>query len=257
MKVIPLPRAARKHLTHKKSQRGKYTKQAEREAAKNLPCAWKIGNRKSFAAARARAIAAICRDTSLSGRAKSVLAACIDHMNPGQQFSCFAAMPSIAKEVDANVVTCWRTIRAVEGKYIITRRGKRYRDKGYTATEISIHPRFAENAPATENYVSNLQSSSENYVADLQKLRCKNDNITFFKEPLEEGRKVGIREREEKEFRASSDSLSFQTWKTFFQLTNQAAMVRELENRELCGRAFNFRTEWPSSQWPPCKKGRL
>jgi hypothetical protein len=84
--------------------------------------------------------------------------------------------------------------------------------------------------------VSNLQSSSENYVADLQKLRCKNDNITFFKEPIEEGRKVGIREREEKEFRASPDSLNFQTWKTCFQLTNQSAMVRELENRELCAK---------------------
>jgi hypothetical protein len=107
MKVLALSGAARKHLSDKKSQRGKYTKQAEREGAKNLPCAWKIGNRKSFAAARARAIAAICRDTSLSGRAKSVLAACIDHMNPGQQFSCFAAMPSIAKEVGVNVVTCW------------------------------------------------------------------------------------------------------------------------------------------------------
>ena len=146
------------------------------------------------------------------------------------------------------------TIRAVEGTYIITRRGKRYRDKGYTATEISIHPRFAENAPATENCVSNLQSSSENYVADLQKLRCKNDNITFFKESIEEGEKDGIRERE---FRASPDSLSFQTWKTCFQLTNQSAMVRELESRELCRRAFNFRTEWPSSQWPPVKRGRV
>src|SRR5215813_14209599 len=103
MKVIALPRAARKHICGKKSRRGKYTKQAEREAAKSLPPAWKIGDRKSFAATKARVVFAICRDAALTGRVKAILAACIDHMNPDNLFSCFAAMPSIAKEVGVHV----------------------------------------------------------------------------------------------------------------------------------------------------------
>src|SRR5262249_1183197 len=69
-------------------------------------------------------------------------------------------------------------------------------------------------------------------------------------EPIERERKMGIRERKEDGFRAFPDSDSFQCWKTFFQESNQAAMLRELQNREMSGRAFNFRSEWPSSQFP-------
>jgi hypothetical protein len=197
VKVVPLQRAARKP---RPKGRGIYRKRVDREAAKSLPCAWTIGDRKSFAAAKARAVFAICRDPHLSGRTKAILAACIDHMNPQIQFSCFAAMPSIAQEVGVNVATCWRAIGAAEGTYILTRRGKRYRDHGYTATEVTIHPRFgtAENTQATENYVANLRASSsddENYIADLQKLHrnsakttsqiCEHNplELTLFKEP--------------------------------------------------------------------------
>ena len=45
MKVLALSGAARKHTSDTKNRRGKYTKQAEREAAKSLPPAWKIGDR--------------------------------------------------------------------------------------------------------------------------------------------------------------------------------------------------------------------
>src|SRR5690242_18905981 len=112
------------------SGRGVYSKRAERIAADSLPCAWVLDDRASFAAARARCVFAICRDTSLSGKAKAILAACIDHMNPSIQFSCFAAMPTIAKEVGVSKRTCWRTILLAEGKYILTRRGKRHRNHG-------------------------------------------------------------------------------------------------------------------------------
>ena len=249
MKVIALPGAARKHISDKKSRRGKYTKHAEREAAKSLPPAWKIGDRKSFAAAKARVVFAICRDATLTGRVKAILAACIDHMNPDNLFSCFAAMPSIAREVGVHVATCWRAISSVDGKYIVTRRGKRRRDSGYAATEISIHPRFG-NTPATENYVAQMRPSLETTSQSCDKLHRKTANITFFKEPIERERKMGIREREEDGFRASPDSESFLCWKSYFQETNQAAMVRELANREMSGRPFSFRSEWPSSQWP-------
>lgn len=247
IKVLALSRAARKHLSDKKIRRGKYTKQAEREAAKSLPPAWKIGDRKSFAAARARVMTAICGDACLSGKAKAVLSACIEHMNPDSQFSCFAAMPSIAKEAGVNVATCWRTINATEGKYIHTRRGKRYRNHGYTATEITIHSRFA-NTSATD-YVAEMRPSLETTSQSCDKLHRNAANITFFKEPIEIERKMGIREREDG-FRASPDSEAFQCWKSFFEETKQAAMLRELQNREQSGRAFNFLSEWPSCRWP-------
>jgi len=167
MKVIRISSAIRKQA-HKRT----YSKQAEREAAKSLPPAWKIGDRKSFAATRARVMAAICRDGSLSGKAKAVLSTCIEHMNHENQLSCYCAMPTIAKEAGVGLATCWRTIRKAEGNYIVTRRGKRYRDHGYTATEITIHPRFG-NVPATENCISNLKSSLETASQSCDKLHLK------------------------------------------------------------------------------------
>src|SRR5262245_63092339 len=170
-------------------------------------------------------------------------------MNHENQFSCYCAMPTIAKEAGVGLATCWRTIREAEGNYIVTRRGKRYRDHGYTATEITIHPRFG-NVPATENCISNLKSSFETASQSCDKLHLKTENITFFKEPIERQSKMGIRERKEDGFRASPDSEAFKCWKSFFEETKQAAMLRELQNREQSGRAFNFLSEWPSSRWP-------
>ena len=166
MDPVAGPRPARKTLNGVGHGRGVYGKHDERKAAQVLPCAWVIDDRKSFSAARARAVFAICRDPTLSGSEKSVLAACIDHMNPSLQYSCFAAMPTIAQEVGVHVATCWRAIRETDGKHILTRRGKRYRNWGYAATEITIHPKYGE------NHIANLRSSFDgesNYVADLQK----------------------------------------------------------------------------------------
>ena len=66
---------------------------------------------------------------------------------------------------------------------------------------------------------------------------------------------IGIREGKGEGFTATPDSPSFQTWKAYCSETNQAALLRELENREQCGRAFNFPSEWPSCAFPRSERG--
>lgn len=46
-------------------------------------------------------------------------------------------------------------------------------------------------------------------------------------------------------FSALPGSPEFQAWRTYFRDGGKAALVRQLEQRELEGRAFNFESQWP------------
>ncbi len=131
------------------TKRGLYRKRDQRAAALALPQAWQIGNRKSFAAARARAVRGIALDLGLSSREKAALVKCLDHMNAGERWSCFASIPTIAKEVGVDKSTVWRAICRADGKHILTKRGRRTTGSKYPATNITIHP----------NYVAELRPS--------------------------------------------------------------------------------------------------
>ena len=57
--------------------------------------------RKLFAAARARCAQAVLLDPNLSGAEKRVIGICLyTHMHPGEQWSCFASMATLAKEAE-------------------------------------------------------------------------------------------------------------------------------------------------------------
>ena len=72
------------------SKRGISRKAAGRAEADKLPCAWVIGDRKSFARVKAKTIEGICLDFDLSGKEKTVLATAIGHMNASERWSCWA-----------------------------------------------------------------------------------------------------------------------------------------------------------------------
>jgi hypothetical protein len=144
-----------------KPRRGLYRKRDQRAAALAMPPAWQIGNRKSFTAARARAMRGILGDLDLSGREKAALAACLDHMNAGEQWSCFASIEVIAAESGVHTSTCWRAICKADGTHILTKRASRRAGSRYVSTHITIHP----------NHIAELRYSSEtNHIADQQKL---------------------------------------------------------------------------------------
>ncbi len=190
------------------SRRGIYRKRGLREEAEKLPAAWIIGDKKSFSAARARAVRSIALDLNLTGREKAALVACLDHMNADERWSCYAAIPLIAKEAGVDKATVWRAIGRADGKHILTKRGRRRSDSGYASTHITLHPVYGvpekpDSAPEptsgryrpkrnhsisavadrllagmcsmdgtvnNENYVAELRPSKSNYVAELQKL---------------------------------------------------------------------------------------
>jgi hypothetical protein len=129
--------------------RGVYGKREGRTAAPTLPCAWTVGDRKSFMAARARALKAILLDLELSGHHKAALAVCIGHLNPDEQWSCFASIPKMAKEADLSKTTFWKAIKLADGKHIATRR------KG-KSTYITLFPKVREREPLEAPKVRDL-----------------------------------------------------------------------------------------------------
>jgi hypothetical protein len=150
------------------SKRGVYRKKKDRAAAENMQCAWTIGDRNSFYAARARAIRAILGDLNLTGHDKAVLGVAIDHMNPDERWSCYASIELMAQESGVSASTCWRAIGKADGKHILTKRNKRRAGSQYASTHITLHP-----ITLHPNYIAELRPSSpqpQDNVADLQKL---------------------------------------------------------------------------------------
>lgn len=105
-------------LNGKGKGRGIYSKKAEREAAGALPCAWTIGDRRSFYAARARLQRGLLGALDLHGREKAALGAALDHMHANERWSCYASIPLLAQESGVSEATCWRAIGKADGKYI-------------------------------------------------------------------------------------------------------------------------------------------
>ena len=148
----------------KSAGRGIYRKRGQRAAAEAQPCAWKIGDRKSFNVAKARTNRGILGDPNLSGHEKAALAAGIDHMNEKERWSCFISIDTMSKESGASRRVCWRAIGKADGKHILTRRGKRPTRSKYAVVYITIHPNYmhthALNSPnKAQNKVPELASS--------------------------------------------------------------------------------------------------
>jgi hypothetical protein len=90
--------------------------------------AWPM-ERKLFAAARARCAQAVLLDSNLSGAEKRVIGICLyRHMNPGEQWSCFASMATLAKEGGVCERVCWNAIqKAATAGHILRRLARRDR----------------------------------------------------------------------------------------------------------------------------------
>jgi len=177
-------------------RRGVYRKAAERSSSASAPPAWEIGDKKSFAAARARAMRGILGDLELHGHEKAALAACFDHMNADSQWSCWASIQTRAEEAGVSRATCWRAIGRADGKHILTQRGQRIRGSQYVLTLITLHP----------NYVAQVRPSSENYVSHKQKLdrmheqtrsHASEENL-YLRTPIKEPIERDFKERGEK-----------------------------------------------------------
>jgi hypothetical protein len=91
-------------------------------------------------AARAHALWGILLDLELSGHDKAALATCIRHLNPNEQWSCFASVPNMAKEARLSKSTFWQAINRAEGRHIASRR------KG-KSTYITLFPKVREREP--------------------------------------------------------------------------------------------------------------
>jgi hypothetical protein len=172
----------------------------QRAAALDLPPAWKIGDRKSFAAARARAFRGILGDLDLTGKEKASLAAALDHMNANERWSCFAAIKTIAREAGVAKSTVWSAIGKVDGKHILTKREKRKSGNQYASTYITLHPNYVrERGPSSfepkqassdktrsQNSDLVLPALSETRSENSDKLGPRTRIRTHFTEPIEE-----------------------------------------------------------------------
>jgi hypothetical protein len=216
--------------------RGIYRKRADRLAAITQPCAWEIGNKKSFSAARARAYRGICLDLDLHGKEKAALAACLDHMNAGERWSCFASIKTISKEAGINPATCWRAIRKADGKHILTKWEKRSSGARLGTTHITIHPNHSQ------NYIARTQYSEGGLYRTDAKTISHASEQNLLKGTYKER---GIREMKEENFSAVPHSPNFIAWRAYYRDQGPQALVRELDRRELEGRAFNFKAPWP------------
>jgi hypothetical protein len=126
--------------------------------------AWPM-ERKNFAAGRARCAQAVLLDHHLSGAEKRVLGICIyKHMHPGEQWSCYASMATLAREAELCERVCWSAIRkAASARYILKHTARRERGSKYKVTDIAIHP----------NYLHDHAESSGNSLHILSKTPCK------------------------------------------------------------------------------------
>jgi hypothetical protein len=105
--------------------------------------AWPM-DRKRFAAGRARCGEAVLLDSKLSGAEKRVLGICLyKHMHPGEQWSCYASMATLAREAKVCERVCWNAIqKAAAGKYILRHTARRAAGSKYKVTHIAIHPNY-------------------------------------------------------------------------------------------------------------------
>jgi hypothetical protein len=127
--------------------KGLYRKVASRAGVESLPAAWEAGDRRAFAAARARCTDGIVLDRSLSGAAHRVLVLCLQHMNANERWSCFVSIPKLAEEAGCSRATCWRAIGDADGVHILTKRGTISRGHSrHDVTFITIHPRYSHKA---------------------------------------------------------------------------------------------------------------
>ena len=79
--------------------------------------------RKLFAAARARCAQAVLLDPNLSGAEKRVIGICLyTHMHPGEQWSCFASMATLAKEAEVCERVCWNAVQKAAAAGHVLRR---------------------------------------------------------------------------------------------------------------------------------------
>ena len=126
--------------------------------------AWPM-ERRPFAAARARCAQAVLLDPNLSGAEKRVIGICLyGHMNPGEQWSCFASTATLAKEGGVCERVCWNAIqKAATAGYILRRTARRERGGKYKVTHLAIHP----------NYLHDHAESSGNSLHNLSKTPCK------------------------------------------------------------------------------------
>jgi hypothetical protein len=143
--------------------RGFYRKQHARAEADAQPCAWELGDARSFAGARSRCLEGIVLDPKLSGAEHRALCLCLRHMNAGERWSCFISIPKLAVEAGCSKATCWRALHDADGTHILTRRGTRSSAHGgHDVTFVTIHPRYK---------LSNLRPSETekgNKLSDLK-----------------------------------------------------------------------------------------
>jgi hypothetical protein len=157
------------------SRRGIYRNKGSRSAAISLPAAWEIGDRSSFAGARARAMRGICLDLDLGSSEKAVLAVALDHMNADERWSCFASISRLAEEAGVKPATCWRAIGKADGKHILTKRAPRIKGSKFGVTHITIHPNYIADLRHSDDGNPNVGPTLQNNVADLEKLYRKNE----------------------------------------------------------------------------------
>jgi hypothetical protein len=126
----------------KSAGRGVYRKKEQRAAVEAQPCAWKIGDRKSFDRAKAKVLQAILFDLDLTGHEKAALGECIGHMNQNERWSCFASPATIASQRGICERVVWNAIAKADTIHILTKRGKRPTRSKYAVVYITIHPNY-------------------------------------------------------------------------------------------------------------------
>ena len=86
------------------------------------------------------------------------------HMNPNEQWSCYASMATLACEAEVCERVCWNAIRkGAAAKYILRHTARRERGSKYKVTHIAIHP----------SYLHDHAESSRNSLHNLSKTPCK------------------------------------------------------------------------------------
>jgi len=210
-------------------RRGVYGKRELRVVT--LPPAWQIRDRKSFMAARALSLWAILRDLTLSGRDKAVLAVCIHHMNPNEQWSCFASIPKIAEESGVSESGCWKAIKRADGKHIATqRRGK--------STYITLYPNVAQLRPLNGGKIAELRGErSQN---------CEHNSYTD--NSIKEGSR--LKEGQGCKVFIETETPQWRAWWEYRKQTERRGIPQT--DHRVCG--ILKRGWWLPAEWPPTHK---
>jgi DNA-binding transcriptional MocR family regulator len=169
--------------------------------------------------------------------AKLVLIALADHADD-KTMQCWPAADHIAKRTGMSRATVYRAISYLRTNGFLEHTKRRH------TSGVPRQPLFILNMP-----VPNLIVRQPNLIQSVPNLTGETvvePSLNRHKE--RKGMNGDLKKQEQGHFPTLPHSPEFLSWKSYFTDSKNLSMVRELSQRELEGRPFDFETQWPPKE---------